>query len=86
MGATWATLSLRPARFFPGDARVTPEQEIWGVALCGEKHHGADGPRHLAEQIGRLALAGEEGGIAMWKKVAARYSDLQCLSSYRTSR
>jgi len=47
------------------------------VALWVDKHHGADGPRHIAEQIGRLALEGDGGGIALWKKVAARLSELQ---------
>jgi hypothetical protein len=56
---------------------MTPEQEIWGVALWVEKHHGSDAPRYTAEQIERLDHEGHEAGIAMWKKVEARCSELQ---------
>ena len=41
------------------------DQELWGVALWVEKRHGADGPRFIAEQVGRLALAGEDRGVTM---------------------
>ena len=56
---------------------MTPEQQVWAVALWVEKHHGEDGPTYIAEQIGRLALAGDEAGVAMWRRVAARYSELK---------
>lgn len=49
---------------------MTPEQEIWAVALWVEKQRGADGLSYIAEQIGRLALEADQGGMAMWKKVA----------------
>ena len=55
---------------------MTPEQHVWAVALWVEKHHGTHGPGYIAEQIGRLALAGDEAGVAMWKKIAARYNEL----------
>jgi len=41
-----------------------------------EKHHGVGGPVYIAEQIGRLALESDEAGVTMWKKIAARYSEL----------
>lgn len=47
------------------------------VALWVEKNHGDHGSAYIAEQIGRLALAGDEAGVTMWKKVAARYSELK---------
>ncbi len=56
---------------------MTPDQQIWAVALWVEKNHGDRGPIYIAEQIGRLALARDEAGVAMWKKVAARYSELK---------
>ena len=55
---------------------MTEEQEIWAVALWVEKHHGDRGSVYIAEQVGRLVLAGDEAGVAMWKKIAARYSEL----------
>ena len=57
--------------------RMTPEHQIWAVALWVEKNHGDHGSAYIAEQIGRLALAGDEAGVTMWKKVAARYSELK---------
>lgn len=58
-------------------SRMTPEHQIWAVALWVEKNHGDHGSVYIAEQIGRLALAGDEAGTAAWKKVAARYSELK---------
>lgn len=55
---------------------MTREQEMWGVALWVEKRHGADGPRFIAEQVGRLALAGEAEGVAMWRGIAERFQAL----------
>ena len=52
---------------------MTRDQELWGVALWVEKTHGAAGPSHIAEQITRLAMEGDEQGIAMWRAVADRY-------------
>jgi len=55
---------------------VTREQELWGVALWVEKRHGTDGPRFIAEQVGRLALAGDVAGVHHWRAVAARFDRL----------
>jgi hypothetical protein len=55
---------------------MTRDQELWGVALWVEKTHGAAGPSHIAEQITRLAMEGDEQGIAMWRAVADRYDRL----------
>jgi len=41
-----------------------------------EKHHGANGPRYIAEQVGRLALEGDMDGVAVWREVATRYDKL----------
>lgn len=56
---------------------MTREQELWGVALWVEKQHGPDGPRFIAEQIGRLTLAREAEGVAMWRRIAERFEALQ---------
>ena len=56
---------------------MTREQELWGVALWVEKQHGADGPRFIAEQVGRLALANEPEGVALWRGIASRFDQLQ---------
>jgi hypothetical protein len=56
--------------------QVTRDQELWGVALWVEKQHGADGPRFIAEQVGRLVIAGEAEGVAMWRGVAERFGQL----------
>jgi hypothetical protein len=55
---------------------MTRDQELWGVALWVEKQHGADGPRWIAEQVGRLALANDADGVAMWRAVAERFEQL----------
>ncbi len=44
------------------------------MALWVEQNHGQDGPRYIAEQIGRLAFAGDAQGVKMWKEVARRVS------------
>lgn len=51
---------------------ITREQELWGVAIWVEKHHGANGRAFIASQIERLAAEGDSGGIAMWESVAER--------------
>jgi hypothetical protein len=55
---------------------VTPEQEIWAVALWVEKHHGSDGPRYIADQIGRRAIAGDDAGIKTWVAIARAFDQL----------
>lgn len=55
---------------------MTRDQELWAVALWVEKRHGTDGPRFIAEQIGRLALVGDGVGVSIWREVAARFEAL----------
>ncbi|WP_374284990.1 hypothetical protein [Novosphingobium sp.] len=55
---------------------LTREQELWGIALWVEKNHGDRGPTYIASQIGRLALEGDDAGVAMWRTVAERYDRL----------
>lgn len=56
---------------------LTRDKELWALALWVEKHHGADGPRFIAEKVGRFALDGDAGGVEMWKGVAERYDALR---------
>lgn len=46
------------------------------MALWVEKTHGEQGPKYIAEQIGRLAVAGETKGMRLWTEVARRFDDL----------
>jgi len=55
---------------------LTRDQEIWGIALWVEKNHGEGGSKFISEQIDRLATAGDDEGIALWREVARRYEQL----------
>jgi hypothetical protein len=55
---------------------MTRDQESWAMVLWVEKHQGEHGAAFIAAQIGRLVLDGEEGGIALWRKVEERYAHL----------
>ena len=52
------------------------EQEPWAVALWVEKAHGREGPDHIAEQLTRLARAGDVRGVAKWIQIVERYDAL----------
>ena len=40
--------------------------ELWACANHVLQTHGDKAPLHVAEQIGALALAGDEAGIRTW--------------------
>lgn len=50
--------------------------ELWSCANQVLKTHGDHAPRHVAEQIGTLVLAGDEDGIRTWQAIAARIAEL----------
>ncbi|GGD65109.1 hypothetical protein GRI62_11565 [Erythrobacter arachoides] len=52
------------------------DQEIWGMALWVEKHHGADGWLYIAQQQDRLLEQGDYDGMALWRKVKDRLAAL----------
>lgn len=52
------------------------DQENLAIALWVERNHALNGPSFIAAQIGRLALSGDERGVARWKAIAGRYQDL----------
>jgi len=58
---------------------MTPDLEIWALALWVEKDHGDNGSHFIANQIGRLALDNDAAGVAMWEKVAERFEALNRL-------
>jgi hypothetical protein len=53
-----------------------PDREIWACALQVMKQHGHNAPVHIAERIGALALAGDMGGVATWRRIADRVDQL----------
>jgi len=55
---------------------VTRDQELWALALKVEEQHGNDGPRHIADMIGKAALAGDDTGVNLWKRIAERFDRL----------
>ena len=52
---------------------LTPDKELWALALCVEKHHGANRQPPIARGVRALTLAGENGGIGLRKAVAKRF-------------
>jgi hypothetical protein len=55
---------------------MSRDKEQWAMALWVEKHHGADGPAYIADQIARLATENEPDGVSLWLRVAERYDQL----------
>lgn len=52
------------------------EWELWACANQVLTTHGDKAPLHVAEQIGALALAGDEAGIQTWQAIARRIAQL----------
>jgi len=46
--------------------------ELWACANHVLQSHGDKAPMHVAEQIGALALAGDEAGIRTWQARQSR--------------
>lgn len=55
---------------------LTRDQELWGMALWVEKHHGDAGHEFIAAKIDHLTRDGEEDGAKLWQEVAHRYEQL----------
>ena len=55
---------------------VTRDRELWALALWVEKHHGTDGLIFIAKKIADLMIAGEPGGVDLWREVAERFEKL----------
>ncbi len=56
---------------------VTADQERWAEALQIEKMHGEGAPAYVAAQLGGLALAGDEAGVARFLEIATRLDQLR---------
>lgn len=52
------------------------DRELWACAAHVLKTHGTNAPRHVAERIGALALAGDSAGVATWQAIAKRIAAL----------
>lgn len=52
------------------------EWEIWACARAIEVNYWEDGPKHIAERIGQLALSGDNAGVTTWKRIASAYDAL----------
>jgi len=52
------------------------DRELWACAAHVIKTHGTNAPRHVAERIGILALAGDSDGVATWQAIAKRLTTL----------
>ncbi len=42
-----------------------------------QQRYGDQAGKHTAQQVGRLAIAGDQAGVARWRKFAARFDQLQ---------
>lgn len=56
---------------------ITPEQELWAIALWVEKTQGENGELHIACEMDRLLAAGDLDGVAMWRKIRERFRSLR---------
>lgn len=56
------------------------DKELWACASQVLKMHGENAPRHVAERIGDMALQGDAEGVAVWKEIARRLSELAALT------
>ncbi|WP_420006877.1 DUF6961 family protein [Tsuneonella aeria] len=60
---------------------MTRDQKLWAIALWLERTHGDESPAHIAQEVARLAKAGDLPGVAMWRQVAERYNQLRQTTS-----
>ena len=51
--------------------------ELWACASEILKTHGNKAPLFVAEQLGALALKGDEEGIRTWQEIARRIEALE---------
>ena len=52
------------------------DQELWGMALWVEKHHGDRSRDFINAKIEELNLANEPDGVKLWQEVARRLEQL----------
>lgn len=56
---------------------LSRDQEIWGIALWVDRKHGENGWFHISTERDRLLNEGDYDGVALWKLVEERWSQLQ---------
>lgn len=56
---------------------MSEDEEILAVALLIERWRGETAHVHIAEQLGTVALADDQAGIARWRAIAAAYDQLR---------
>lgn len=61
--------------------KLTRDQELWGMALWVEKHHGENGWFHIAQQQDRLLAQGDFDGMKLWRAVGERFERLRRANS-----
>ena len=55
----------------------------WELGACANtvlEAHGTQAPVHVAEQIGALALKGDDEGIRTWQEIAKRIAELEAVA------
>lgn len=55
---------------------VTRDQELWAIALRVERDHGDSGSAFIEQQIAAFEIAGQQGGVELWRSVAERHARL----------
>lgn len=56
---------------------MTPDQELWGVALWVERNHGENGWFFIAQQQDRLLALGDDAGARRWDEIGRRLEALR---------
>lgn len=55
---------------------MTEDDVVTGAAMMLLRRHGDLAPVRVSERIGELALAGDAGGVKLWKLIAARMDQI----------
>jgi len=53
------------------------ERERWAEALAIHRRYGESAPKHVAERLGAVGLAGDGAGVERWMQIAARINQLR---------
>ena len=56
---------------------ITREQEVWAMALWGDREHGKDAEEFMAAKVLHFEETGYAGGTELWMKVARRHVELR---------
>ena len=56
---------------------LTREQELWGMALWVERHHGDRGADFIRDRIDKLDADNQAEGARLWREVEKRFGELK---------